>query len=810
MNTLNPLFLVNPITKLTNNMTDPFEEYFSFVPESSFDPADNASLDFQQWNPLQTSMPVTLSGSTSSNSLQASVAMFTTTTPTAGKTTEILKQLLQEQPGLSTIFSDLSLSDVPLFSNQDPGTLTLNSLPSSSWSMYEDSLGLTWPTSEVSFADFDMQDLSFLDSPFAATGSTTTTATITPILDFQSQLDQVYPGNFNNNGSDSVMSVADGLGYSLAPAEAIMLLPSQMSHLIPESSHSIDPFRSAASVSDLFLPQMDTCLPSQIETTNSSETAPVNIPLLWSTFPSITQPMASCTSTSSGSSPLTSSAQVVPGMPPLPSQIQDPRMRQGYLPTAFLMEGMIPRPAAATLLERRQARMKTTTLSRRDSVATTTANGVNMRPSPYARPQYPQEPKKRRASGLSDDDDESDGDGCFKLQKTGEYEGATPNYLAVFDTSRRQYEQSLQAPLIHEQSASHPTVTVDAGGKRGRGTGKTEGGGRRGRGVKKTTDCAHYRPRNAFFMFRGFVSHLQTHLHAKQLSASSSSPTTSSCSMTSASPDIIDNSPDSSSTSFSYSPLFDPSPTQSDTRPHFMSLSLPPASHSSTAIQPPPTPSPSPLRATATTKTTTTSTGPRRRQVQTKVSVSCGKIWSSPCLPTCGLGGCANCRMRSLFRQASDFLKLRQTEIERQIEFPLSHQNDMWGNEKAEGEEMKGNKDTVGTMVMMTRMRLEDSFNWKEFEQLYYHSDLFKWHRDIFLKDNDTNDNNNMGAVLDIEEMKAVWMENELAYEKAFSEGARKRIALDGFRTTIGFGIGNNSSSSNKKTASTLKRTQRE
>jgi len=171
--------------------------------------------------------------------------------------------------------------------------------------------------------------------------------------------------------------------------------------------------------------------------------------------------------------------------------------------------------------------------------------------------------------------------------------------------------------------------------------------------------------------------------------------------------------------------------------------------------------------------------------------------------------------MRSLFRQASDYLKLRQTEIERLIEFPLSpssslspcsspyHKTEALGDGVGNGE---------AALPMGTRMRLEDSFNWKEFEQLYYQSDLFKWHRDYYTdsdddgddgSENGTNNEECSETVLDIDEMKAIWMENELAYEKAFSEGARKRLGQGGLNSTNNI-VGSNNNT--KRIVSTANR----
>ncbi|KAK3817232.1 MAG: hypothetical protein J3Q66DRAFT_400550 [Benniella sp.] len=263
--------------------------------------------------------------------------------------------------------------------------------------------------------------------------------------------------------------------------------------------------------------------------------------------------------------------------------------------------------------------------------------------------------------------------------------------------------------------------------------------------IKKVTDSAHYRPRNAFFMFRGFVSRIQTNLAPKWRRDSSS--------------------------------LSTPEQPTDHTLPSSSSLL--------SAIK-------------------STSPRPRKTPVlaQTKVSVSCGKIWSSECFQSCGKRGCANCRMRSLFSQASDYLKLRQTELERRIEFsegcsghhnPQSHlsltllnaqgnsneghHNPLTGDESSRNRTADEDKHSEPdpSIGRLARMTLEDSFNWNEFQQLYYESDLFQWHREAYLGND---------GILDLEEMKRLWVENERCYEKSFVEGAKKRFLQDGSKNS--------------------------
>ncbi|KAF9362745.1 hypothetical protein BGX34_005573 [Mortierella sp. NVP85] len=231
--------------------------------------------------------------------------------------------------------------------------------------------------------------------------------------------------------------------------------------------------------------------------------------------------------------------------------------------------------------------------------------------------------------------------------------------------------------------------------------------------IKKVTDSAHYRPRNAFFMFRGFVSRIQTNLTPKWRRDSS-----------------------------------------------FLSVHKQPTGHT--------------LPSSSPSLSTIKSTLPRSRKTpalaQTKVS-------------------------------ASDYLKLRQTELERRIEFsegcsshhdphyhlsltPLhaqgssneSHYNPLTGDESGDrtiDEDKHSEPDpSIGRLARMT---LEDSFNWKEFQQLYYESDLFQWHREAYLGND---------GILDLEEMKRLWVENERCYEKSFVEGAKKRFLQDGSKNS--------------------------
>ncbi|KAK3832291.1 MAG: hypothetical protein JOS17DRAFT_790355 [Linnemannia elongata] len=813
---------------------DPFEQYLNLSLATSPTPAINPPFfDFDQWCQSQPTTCAQLSD-------------------TLNKTTEGTQALFQDKPNLSAVFSNLVQTDpynmtMPLSLTQGllPASITsqalkppsaseLLSTPSfSSSSIYEDALSLTWPTSEVSFKDFDMKDLSFLDTPFTLTTAVATTKTATaPRIDIQLQSNLLLPSNSDSHtANNSSNNVTDGLGYSIAPPPVTTVtsavIPNTPAHILsyfnpcpqapplpqpvqapPSSNYSVNTFRTMANASDLALPQIDT-FPT---VPHLSETAPGTLPLLWSTFPSVqlVPPL------SQALLPHPDPAMVLPAVVPQSTPAQDAIICQSYSPTAFVLDGS---NIAKKLASRRQS--ASVTIFQRTSPPIGSANVVHLS-SPYTRNRYPQPPKKRRTSGLGGADDEygergfndSNGANCLKMQKTAELDGATtstPMYINDFDTSQRQnYHSTPSLP----QSPPTATSTAAATALKGYNSRLKRKSGRKPT-LKKITDCAHYRPRNAFFMFRGFVSHIHTYIHAKQLSSSFSSDvssasfscTSSSCSMTSIAsttttvatrPDSdnshrnsSDRSDDIDATLTSSSPYFDFPTPYSDIQQRqqglHLSLHLPPT----TSIQSQNT---SPTEATTTeitaaTRTTTTTLSPhpsrrRTRQAQTKVSVSCGKIWSSPCLPTCSSRstGCANCRMRSLFRQASDYLKLRQTEIERLIEFPLlSH-----GHELSEEEGGRG---------MM--MRLEDSFNWREFEMLYPESDLFKWHRE-YLTVHDNENGDNEGLVLDVEEMKAIWMENELAYEKAFSEGARKRITQEGMKATTGVAY---SSCSNKRIA---------
>ncbi|KAK3847194.1 MAG: hypothetical protein J3R72DRAFT_512328 [Linnemannia gamsii] len=813
----------DPLTTTNTNM-DLFEQYL--------DPSSvHSLLDFEQWPQSQANAFIP---------------------------PDVAPRASQDQPSLSTTFANLSLSD-PLDMPQGLTTSSMSRplqqsprlqlpLPSPtsllSSSVYEDAYGLSWPTSDVSFHDFDMQDLSFLDVPFSISSTVTTpTTTSAPLFDYQSQL-----------GDDT--NAMNDLSYSVAPAaETTTPVSSMLSnllspitpatqhlpHFIPVSEGTtsntsvvvVNPFRSMAKVSNLFLPQMDNSLPPLQLPPALVETAPANLLLLWSAFPTAIPPTHDSLpfpTLAPVPAPVTSSSMVLPAMTAIPKStpVQDKIICQAYSPNAFVLDGSMIAKRAVVVAASRQAPIsfkagapyRRTSVSVPDAAGGGGGGGGGVHRTPYTRSRYSQNLKKRPTPNRSDDGNrESDSDDeCLKLHRTTELMGITtpPKHLA----SLQHHEQSFLTPLlsspsyIHQDSIQRPP-SPSSSEQKPNSKGKGKGKGRRPT-LKKITDCAHYRPRNAFFMFRGFVSHIHTYLHAKQLSASSSSSPThfsASCSMTST-PTLIQR-PDATENRFNCNSGDSTTITTSTSSPNFLSFSIPSDTHQphlSLSFSLPPT-------ATTTAQSysfppPSTSISRRRRQAQTKVSVSCGKIWSSPCFPTCrpglGLGhtnatittsGCANCRMRSLFRQASDYLKLRQTEIERLIEFPLLSQE--YECEDASEPMPKMTTTTVMTMTMMRgrRMltRLEDSFNWKEFEGLYHRSDLFKWHRDYYTNDNIDNDNENDNEVrLDIEEMKAIWMENELAYEKAFSEGARKRIAQEGLKATTGIA---NSSSSNKRTA---------
>ncbi|KAF9580680.1 hypothetical protein BGW38_002579 [Lunasporangiospora selenospora] len=273
--------------------------------------------------------------------------------------------------------------------------------------------------------------------------------------------------------------------------------------------------------------------------------------------------------------------------------------------------------------------------------------------------------------------------------------------------------------------------------------------------LKQVTDSAHYRPRNAFFMFRGFVSRLQ-----------------------SVAQPMVEVGKEKDTSLFETRLLTrtPPNPRNGNSNPRVRIRTSAKQHH--------------PL---------TNSVVPRRPGlIQTKISVSCGQIWSSDCLVHCGADGCANCRMRSLFEQASNYMKLRQAEIERRIESLASANTIQTENpvdmlEPDMACEMDSRERTADYQIEDKPIEL--SFNWNEFVQLYQESDLFRWHHEV----SDTQslqDERSQGwprrrwggldrnGVLDIAEMKRIWIEKELTYERAFVEGAKKRIAQDALRAT--------------------------
>ncbi|KAG0067576.1 hypothetical protein BGZ90_000939 [Linnemannia elongata] len=153
-----------------NATLDPFEQYLNFsLAASSASAINPPPFDFDQ-------------------GCQSQPTAYVSFSDTLNKTTEGVQLLFQDKPSLATVFSDLTLTDsydmtiplslaqglspapVALQALQLPLTSQLPSVPSfSSYSLYEDALGLTWPTSDVTFEDFDMQDLSFLDVSFNPT-----------------------------------------------------------------------------------------------------------------------------------------------------------------------------------------------------------------------------------------------------------------------------------------------------------------------------------------------------------------------------------------------------------------------------------------------------------------------------------------------------------------------------------------------------------------------------------------------------------------------------------------------------------------
>ncbi|KAF9438803.1 hypothetical protein BGZ76_004402 [Entomortierella beljakovae] len=236
---------------------------------------------------------------------------------------------------------------------------------------------------------------------------------------------------------------------------------------------------------------------------------------------------------------------------------------------------------------------------------------------------------------------------------------------------------------------------------------------------KKPTDSAHYRPRNAFFMYRGLVSKLQSDVRNRRLSMDLPSLTDS----------LL-----STSQSYQDPPDKDASGQQSKGLP------------------------------------------------QTKVSECCGKLWKIECNASCKADRCKNCRMRSLFEKASDFLKLRQAEIERNIQFPVDDEDDEDEDEKKltckskhypkikDGERSGRSRNLAASSKLLLQLSLENAFNWEHFKELYLTSDLFSWHRDSCPEPK---------AESNFKNIKEIWLENERIYEMTYTEAARKRIEQD-------------------------------
>jgi len=198
---------------------------------------------------------------------------------------------------------------------------------------------------------------------------------------------------------------------------------------------------------------------------------------------------------------------------------------------------------------------------------------------------------------------------------------------------------------------------------------------------KRITDNAHFRSRNAFFIFRGFVSRLQIEAAA-------------------ANPDL------------------------------------------------------------------------NRSQAQTKVSMSCGKLWGLPCIEPCTPmeADCVNCRTRSLFLESASNLKHRQEVIQLQLKFPSSSSSSSSDSASNHGEGEDGVEGEAISTRRVMPVSIEDAFDWGEFQELYFQTDLFRWYRER----SQTGDTD-----LDLQEMRRIWIENETNYEKAFIEGAKKRLAQE-------------------------------
>ncbi|KAG0006593.1 hypothetical protein BGZ80_005212, partial [Entomortierella chlamydospora] len=143
----------------------------------------------------------------------------------------------------------------------------------------------------------------------------------------------------------------------------------------------------------------------------------------------------------------------------------------------------------------------------------------------------------------------------------------------------------------------------------------------------------------------------------------------------------------------------------------------------------------------------------RKKMRQTSLSALAAKCWSFVCFKTCGKGGCANCRMHSVFDQSANFLKLRETELERLMMFSIEP-----GSQNSMGIGSEGSSSDVCTIYSKALLDTnpEEFFNWKEFEVLYKTCDQFKYFRENCLAP---------GEVMELEAFKQIWIKAEREHE---------------------------------------------
>ncbi|KAG0093725.1 hypothetical protein BGZ92_002475 [Podila epicladia] len=165
---------------------------------------------------------------------------------------------------------------------------------------------------------------------------------------------------------------------------------------------------------------------------------------------------------------------------------------------------------------------------------------------------------------------------------------------------------------------------------------------------------------------------------------------------------------------------------------------------------------PAKKRKTSTTTTTTTMkkavpTSPTVRRVPTaptKHRNSAGIVYKTPCrgaiegLQWCN---CSNCLMRRLFERAAAQLKDDVHLVETQL---------------------RKSPNPLQAEFVPNRQRIDQAMNWAVFEKIYYQSDLFRKHVELYIG----------SQLLTVEQIRAIWMENEVEEQRKKFDAVKREF----------------------------------